>query len=388
MKRSPAAQVLLDAACGLRDGIRAYTSEMDDGRRLPPAVVDMLTGAGIFRAGVPETLGGPEVDLATQLEVFEELARTDGSVGWCAMIGAQTSTTSALLAADGAKTIFSRPDVRSGGIFAPSGRAVVDGDSFRLSGRWAFGSGVSHSDWFALGAVVVDGDQPRMDGDRPDLRFVFVPTDELEIEDTWDVSGLRGTGSNHVAAHGVVVPQSRTFPLMTPKRQHPGPLYRFPLFSALALGVSAVALGVARDALDELDELASAKTPTGMARTLGQRSHIQMERAIAEAELRSARALVNETVADAWAQAEAGDDPTIEQRASLRLAATHAVRTSARVVDRAYEAGGGTSIFSSSRLQRDFRDVHAITQHLIVGQPTFELVGRVLLGVETDVSQL
>jgi alkylation response protein AidB-like acyl-CoA dehydrogenase len=342
----------------------------------------------VFRASVPKAIGGDEVDLITQLETFEELARADASVGWCAMIGAQTGTLAALLEPEAAKEIYGDANVRTGGVFAPSGRAVADGDSFRLSGRWSFGSGVAHTDWYALGAVVMDGEQLRTDGDRPDLRFVFVPTSQLDIEDTWDVSGLRGTGSNHISVENVVVPDRHTFPLLTPKRRHPGPLYRFPLFSALAAGVSSVALGVARDAIDELDELASTKTPTGATRALGQRSAIQIERARAEAELCSARAFLFDTGAELWTHAASGDDPTIEQRASLRLAATHAVRTAADVVDRAYDAGGGTAIFSTSRLQRTFRDVHAITQHLIVSPPTFELVGRVLLGVETDVSQL
>jgi alkylation response protein AidB-like acyl-CoA dehydrogenase len=304
------------------------------------------------------------------------------------MIGALTSLTSANLAAETAREIFGDPTVRAGGVYAPSGRAEPDGDSFKLSGRWAFGSGVTHSDWFALGAVVFDGGSPRMDGDRPDLRFMLVPVSDLVVDDTWHVSGLCGTGSNHVVAADVVVPASRTYPLIGAKPRHPGPLFRFPLLGGLALGVCSVALGVARDALDELDELASAKTPTGGRRTLARRPLVQMERASAEAELRSARALVFDTVAEAWELAESGEDPTIELRTSLRLAATHATHASARVVDRAYNAGGGSSIFIESRLQRAFRDVHAITQHLAVGTSTLELIGRLLLGVETDVSQL
>ncbi len=375
-------------ACALGDEVRAAADEIEVGRRLPHALVESLTDAGIFRAGVPAALGGGEVALATQLKSFEALARADASVGWCAMIGAQTSVISALLAPNEAHAIYTVQRVRTGGVVAPNGRLTPDGDAFRLSGRWAFGSGVTHSDWFALGAVVFDGDVPRLEGDRPDMRFVMVPVSELVIEDTWYVSGLRGTGSNHVGAEDVLVPASRTFPLIGAEPHHAGPLYRFPLFSMLALGVASVALGVARGAIDEFDVLASAKTPTGTARKLGQRAHIQTERATAEAELRSARALLFEVVDEAWSSAEDHRDPTLEQRASLRLAATHAVRASARVVDRSYDAGGGTSIFSQSRLQRAFRDVHAITQHLAVGPPTLELVGRVILGVSADVSQL
>ncbi len=353
---------------------------MDALRRLPDAVVKLLTDAGVFRAGVPKAIGGPEIALVTQIRAFEELGRIDGSVGWCAMIGAQTSWTAGQLPADEARTIFGPPDVRAAGVFAPSGRVLVDGQSVRLSGRWAFASGVTHCEWIALGAAV--------DAEVGDVRFVFVPTSQLEIEDTWDVSGLRGTGSNHVRASDVVVPVTRTFPLLASQPVHPGPLYRLPLLAALAVGVASVALGIARDALDELDDLAGVKTPTGGRRTLAQRSQIQVERATAEAELRSARALLYDAVHQMWEGAVAGAEPTLEERAGVRLAATNAVRSSARVVDRAYEAGGGSSIFATSRLQRDFRDVHAITQHIVGGTATLELIGRVLLGVETDVTQL
>jgi alkylation response protein AidB-like acyl-CoA dehydrogenase len=368
--------------------IRSSTSEIESGRRLPADLVEALTDTGIFRAGVPAAIGGGEVDLPEQLETFEELAHADASVGWCATIGAQTSVTSALLEPDVAREIFSDPRMRVGGVLAPSGRAVTDGDSFRLDGRWAFGSGVTHCDWFGLCAVIFEGDAPRMVGERPEARFLFMPTDQIAIEDTWDVSGLRGTGSNHVRAEGVVVPTARSFPLLGAKPFHDGPLYRIPLFGMLAVGLGAVALGVARRALDELDVLAAGKTPTGTLRPLGRRSHVQMERARAEADLRAARELLYATVHEAWVRAVGGDEPTIEKRAGLRLAATNAVKRSAEVVDRAYEAGGGTSIYSTSPLQRCFRDVHTITQHMMVAPATYELAGRVLLGVETDVSQL
>lgn len=378
---------LLDAARGLREQIRARAADIERERRLPSDVVEALTGIGIFRAGVPAALGGPQVPILEQLRCFEELARADASVGWCAMIGAQTSATSASLDPVQAEKIYADRGVRVAGVFAPSGRASLDGDNVRLSGRWAFGSGVTHSHWFALGTVVFEGDAPRVVDGRPDLRFVYVPVAELEVEDTWHVSGLRGTGSNHVRADDVVVPASRTFPLVGARPHHPGALYLLPLGS-LAIGLGAVAMGIARDALDEFDELAGAKTPTGASRPLALRSHVQMERATAEAELRAARSLHYETVTDVWETVDRGERLSTDHRASIRLASTHAVRTSARVVDRVYELGGGTSILESSRLQRCFRDVHAVTQHLITAQPTLELVGRVLLGVETDTSQL
>ena len=167
-----------------------------------------------------------------------------------------------------------------------------------------------------------------------------------------------------------------------------GPLYRLPLFGVLAIGIASVSLGIARRAVDELLLLAGAKTPTGSRRRLAERATVQADVARAEAGLRSARAFLFEAMADAWADAVAGNDISTDRRTALRLAATHATRTSADVVTAMYEAGGGTSIYADQPLQRCFRDAHVATQHAMVGPATFELTGRLLLGLETDTAQL
>jgi alkylation response protein AidB-like acyl-CoA dehydrogenase len=217
---------------------------------------------------------------------------------------------------------------------------------------------------------------------------MLVPTSDVEILDTWHVSGLRGTGSNDVVAKDLIVPEERVFQLVGGTPLAEGTLYRFPLFGLLALGVASVALGIARGAIDDLTALATEKTPSGSRRRLADRSHAQMEVAKATAELAAAEAFMSSDVGQTYWDASEGEDPDLHDRTRLRLAATHATRTAARVVDRMYDLGGGTSIYSGSRLQRAFRDVHAATQHMVVAPATYELTGRLLLGVETDVSQL
>jgi alkylation response protein AidB-like acyl-CoA dehydrogenase len=220
------------------------------------------------------------------------------------------------------------------------------------------------------------------------VRGALVPASEVEILDTWYVSGLRGTGSNDVVADEVFVPEERIYRLVggTPKAD--GIVYRFPVFGLLALGVASVAVGIACGAIDDLVDLATQKTPSGSRRRLADRAPVQMEVAQAQAELSAAEALMVNEVGLVWEEAEEGAQPDVEARARLRLAATHATRTAARVVDRMYDAGGGTSIYAASPLQRAFRDVHAATQHMVVAPATYELAGRVLLGVEADLSQL
>ncbi|HVO24778.1 MAG TPA: acyl-CoA dehydrogenase family protein, partial [Candidatus Margulisiibacteriota bacterium] len=211
---------------------------------------------------------------------------------------------------------------------------------------------------------------------------------DVEIIDTWTVAGLRGTGSHDIAVAERFVPEDRSVSLLTDRPRQPGPLYMFPVFGLLALGIAGVALGVARRAIDELLQLAAAKTPTGSRKRLAERAMIQVHVAEAEALLRSARAFLFDTIGDAWRAAQGSRTISVAQRSLLRLAATHAATSAAKVVDLMYNAGGGTSVYATSPLQRQFRDIHVVTQHMMVAPATYELTGRVFLGIDTDTSLL
>jgi len=117
---------------------------------------------------------------------------------------------------------------------------------------------------------------------------MVMPAASIEIIDTWSVSGLRGTGSHDMAVSGELVPAERTVSLATEPPRHPGPLYCFPLFGLLSLGIAAVALGIARGAIEDIAELAGTRTPTGSSRPMAQRATVQAEVARAEAMLRAA----------------------------------------------------------------------------------------------------
>jgi indole-3-acetate monooxygenase len=186
----------------------------------------------------------------------------------------------------------------------------------------------------------------------------------------------------------VLVPDAHTASLLTERPREPGPLYTFPIFGLLALSIAGVALGIARAALDALVELSGAKTPTMSARKLAERPGTQAQVARAEATLRAARALLYDEIAQAWDVAQGAGEVPVPGRSALRLAATHATTAAAATVDAAYDLGGGTSIYETSPLQRHFRDVHAATQHMLVGPATWELAGRVLLGLPTEADQI
>jgi indole-3-acetate monooxygenase len=338
---------------------------------------------------VPAALGGLEAHPRAIVEAIEALAEGDAAAGWCFSVCVTSGSLAAYLADEVARELFGDPSTVAGGVFAPMGRAVADGDRYVVNGRWRFASNCENCDWLMGGCVVFDGDTPRaLPSGRPDVRLVLFPREQAEVIDTWHVSGLRGTGSHDIAVTDLDVPAARSASLITDAPVVDGPLYAFPVFGLLAITIAAVPLGAARGALDDVLELAGAKTPTMSTRKLAERPGTQAEVARADATLRAGRALLLDTIDEAYDAAAADGAISVELRARLRMAATHAVECSVRAVDAAWSLAGGSAIYETSPLQRRFRDVHAATQHMVIAPATWELTGRALLGLELDDAQL
>src|SRR2546430_11096814 len=241
----------------------------------------------------------------------------------------------------------SDPEVVGGGAFAPLGRATVVDGGYRVPGRWPFASGCEHCAWLMGGSVVLDGGPPGLlPSGLPATRLMLFPAAQVRIIDTWDVAGLRGTGSHDIAVEDRFVPAARSLSLITDRPRATGPLYAFPVFGLLALGIAGVALGIARRALDELVALAGGKTPAGSRRLLAERPVIQPEVARAEATLGAARAFLAETVGAAWERAQAAGAIEVRERARLRLAATPATLPPARARAPIDGPGGGPGGFA------------------------------------------
>ncbi len=221
----------------------------------------------------------------------------------------------------------------------------------------------------------------------PELRFLAMPARDVTLHDTWYSSGLCGTGSCDMELKDLFVPDEYSFGFINEPPRISRPLYSVPPFGLLTMGVAAVTLGIARRAIDELRALALKKLLMPSRQPLATRAGVQTAVAEAEAQVRAARAMLFESVNSTYAAANRGEIST-RNRAELRLACTHAVRASARAVDLMYEAGGGTSVFRSHPLQRCFRDIHTVTQHVMVSAATMETIGSVLLGLETDTTLL
>jgi alkylation response protein AidB-like acyl-CoA dehydrogenase len=212
-------------------------------------------------------------------------------------------------------------------------------------------------------------------------------TSDVQIIDTWQSLGMRGTDSNDVAAESVFVPEARSFvvaPVYEPPPQFAGPLYRLPALASTDVIIVPVALAIARAAIDALREIADRKTPLGSTKTMRHRPGVQFALADAEAQLRAARLLFYKTVDVAWQRAIANESSTLEQRADLMLACAHAVRTSAQVVDLMHRMGGTNGIYQRSRLERHFRDAQTVRHHGFVSESRLETVGQVYLGVDPE----
>jgi alkylation response protein AidB-like acyl-CoA dehydrogenase len=368
---------LVAAAAALAPLVAEHAAESERERRLAGPVVEGLRRSGLFHAAVPRALGGLEVEPAALIEAIETLSRVDGSTGWVAMIGSSTGLVSAYLEQGAAREVFGDgPGIIAAGVVAPRGELTREAGGYRMSGRWPFASGCLHAEWIGLTC------RATMDNGDPDVVMAFVPMSEVEIIDTWSVSGLRATGSHDIRAAGVRVPAERAFSFAYGRPRHSGLLYGFSMRGLLSLCVASVALGIARGALDDIAELTGAKTAGGRRGTLAEWGIAQAEYAKAEGELRAARALLYETLAGMCETLSRGDQPAAEQRALVRLAASQAVVGSVRAVDIAYGLGGGSSIYETSLLQGRFRDIHTLTQHMIINVGSFEGVGRGLLGLD------
>ncbi len=337
-----------------------------------------------MRGGAPEEVGAPELPPAVTLAFAEEIARGEASAGWCVSIAATSSLLAGYLPDAPRNQLFGDPAFIAAGVWAPRGKALrVDG-GLAISGRWAFCSGIAHSG--VLFAGCLPAEQPS-DGSRPLPIVVALPTEQLTVLDTWHTLGLRGTGSNDAVAENVVVPVEAAFSLFDgPVLDRP--LYRFPVFGFFALSIAAAALGNARGAIDEFVELAVEKKGLGSTRTLAERSATHAALAEAEATLRSTRAGFYAAIEAAWAAARDHQQVPLELRNGLRVAATHATRTSADVVRTLFDLGGGSVIYDSSPLQRRFRDAFTATAHFQVNAASRELQGRVLLGQPADTAAL
>lgn len=365
--------------------LSAHADASTQARTLAPESVTALEDAGLFRMAAPFEVGGFDVHPATQVEVFEQLASADVSSGWVAMIQSESSALSASHLPDGAglETIFGETFPRIASTANPEGVATALPDGkFRLNGRWSFASGIRHCGWVLANAVVrnEDGSRPTREDGLPPVAGSLVPLEQVQVEDSWDVMGLEGTGSCHYQLHDVIVER----PFMTlfggVQSLRGGPWFSNPTITFLSPGHTGIALGAAKRSLDLLAGEISNRTRFGQATTVADRGAFQRDFGEVSCRYEAARAYALSTLDDAMAQREAGEPIEPSYDARIRAMVAWVTDTCVDVVRFAHHQGGGAAAFRDSPLQQVLRDILVASQHIYVSDVAYERTGAFRLG--------
>jgi len=371
----------IEAVC---ETARAHAEFGDEHRTLAPEVVDAARDAGLFCLGLPTSLGGVGGTPAECVDAVEQVAHADGAAGWCAFIGNATSFYGWLDPDVARQQLAGAPGVAAASIFGPMGVAVPDGSgSYRVEGRWGFASGCLHSELIQVGVMVMDGEAPaiRADG-NVDWRFAYLTAAEVEVIDTWDTLGLRGTGSNDVVAGGVVVPEERlAMPMFDPPKAD-DPIFSLGFWGLLPVLMTPFLLGVARHALDELEEVLrnEPERPGRAHNRTDPQVHFELGRA--RAALLAARAGLDDAVGTAWDGVLAGRPAGEPEHDRLALAMHHTLATCLDAVDVAYRFAPSGVVRHGDVIQRCFRDLHTARKHIGFGLDGLRGPARRALGVD------
>lgn len=368
----------LDAIRKLDPVIAQHRAAFDRERRLPDGVFDALANAGLFRLWLPKALGGPELSPLEFMAIVEAAAALDGSVGWIVGNGAGMSRAGGYLPEQTARAWFAEPRAFITSATGAIGKAVAVEGGYRVSGRWPFGSGAHHATAFM-------GLASASESPDPSPLCCYMAREAVTIEDTWNVSGLRGTGSYHFEARDTFVPAAQAHRFMTYTPSQPGLLYRMPALSVFAWTVSVVPLGIARGAIDAFIELAASKSRLGTA--LRDRETVQATVGRVDVLHRAARAFLADAMSELMVATDIGGEQLVRSRAMFRGACAHAAESAMGIVNMLAAAAGAVSIFESCALERAMRDINAAVRHIAMSPDNYTVIGRLGLGLDPGTSR-
>src|ERR1700744_4084502 len=376
----------------VRPAVADASKEIEQSRRLPPALLDKLHEAELFRLLLPRSSNGIETDPVTFFHVIETIAQADASTAWCLSQAGGCAMSAAYLDLPVAHAIFGG-DPRAVLAWGPGPRvkAVECEGGYRVTGVWAFASGGRHATWLGAHCPIFRPDgSPRLDDNGLQAeRTMLVRTQDVEWTAIWNTVGLRGTASDQFALKDFFVRAdhsiTREFEL---ECRENGPLYRMGNGTCYQVGFAGVACGIARGALDCFLDLARNQVTRGNKSPIRDNAVVQAGFAQAEVNLRAARAYLLQSMAEIWKHLCAGSLITVEQRMTIRVASTNAIHRGREAVDFAYNAAGATAIFDTHPLERRFRDIHTVTQQLQGRASHFETVGAWMMGLDADLTWL
>jgi alkylation response protein AidB-like acyl-CoA dehydrogenase len=380
---------LIARAKAVQPQVAAAANEIEQTRRLPPPLLDQLHGNRLFRLLLPRSSQGIETDPLTFFHVMEIIAQADASTAWCLSQAGGCAMAAAYLDLPVAQAVFgdSRAVLAWGP--GPKVKAVECEGGYRVTGVWSFASGGRHATWLGAHCPIyaADGSPKRDANDALIERTMLVRTEDVEWTDIWNTVGLRGTASDQFTLNDFFVRADHSITReFDRERREGGPLYRMGSGTCYQVGFAGVACGIARGALDNFVDVARNKVARGAKSPLRDNAVVQSGLALAEVHLRAARSFLLQSMADIWRDLVAGHDITVEQRITIRMAATHAIHKAREAVDFTYNAAGATAIFEGHPLERRFRDIHTVTQQLQGRLSHFETVGAWMMGADCDLT--
>jgi alkylation response protein AidB-like acyl-CoA dehydrogenase len=359
----------LERACSLADLIDSQAEASDQGGTMTPPVVNALREAELFWLLVPKEAGGPEVDIITALDVWEEVSRADASAGWSLMANAAATAIAAAYCSDEAVEVMFGSGKRPimAGMLGPGGTVVEIDGGYRGSGKYKFGSGCRHADWFGAGMFVMDDNvQCKLPTGEPAVRVCFLPRDQVQLASNWDVFGLRGTGSIDYEVDDKFVPHGFSLERTATKALRGGPIYDLGIAGFGAAGHTSVALGLMKRALQEVAKVAFGRKRPAYATVLGEHPVFRHEFAVHEASYQAARAFTYQVYAEAQDTVISGKPLSLAQRQRFRQNMIYVHNVAADVVRFCYVSGGSDALRNPSPLGRCMRDMFAATQHVFV----------------------
>jgi len=363
---------LLDRVRALAPMVEAAADEMEQRAALTDEVAAAVRDSGAIHLMVPKELGGDELPIAGVIEVIEELARQDGSVGWSTMAASVSTAFSAIYTSDEVAVGLFGADRGAilAGQLAPMGRAEVDGDGYVVTGSYRFGSGSDQTTHMLAGCLLFrDGQMVVRDTGLPEVVAAVIPNEHVRFAGNWDVMGLSGTASVDYEVAPIRVGSGEVFSIFTQVPERGSDVHRLGVMVLTAAGHAGWALGVARRALDEVAAIAATKARMNDT-LLAEQQVFLVGYAEAEARVRSARAFVLECFAAAEAEVAGGGLLSTRGNHLARLATTWATSAAATAVEWAYREAGTEALRNPSVVGRCFRDVNAATQHVMVGRKT------------------
>lgn len=365
----------------LKPIIEAHRDEAETLRRLPDPVAAAFLDLDVYRVMLPEDMGGAGLSPVEHFDLIVEVARSDASAAWLYWLAGGALLMAGRAPAEFTATVFASADCGQAAALAPTGRAVAENGGYRVSGRWAWASGIHNCPYVGAHCLVFDGDSPRLaPHGGPVMLMVVVLKKDVRVLDTWHTGGMRGTGSTEFELDDHFVPASWVFSLIDGEPTQPHPIFTLPA-TFFAFGIGAVAAGIAHSTVAALKTVALTKRlppPKGL---LAEQAALQYAVAKTEAMVEAVEASLRGTVLRAWDDVCTLGELTKENRVRFRRALAHTVDTCIEVVGMCYREAGGSAVHKSLPFERALRDIHAVGAHMAVQKGIMEQAGAIALGV-------